>query len=215
MSSADRKEREKKELMDLILMKAKEIIVNEGQEKLSIRKIANEIEYSPATIYLYFKDKDEILYQMMQKGFEMMSTYMEEIFRETSPVKRIFMTGNAYITFGTEHPDWYELMFTSHNPMNHIKRCEAEWGHGIAIFEFFTKTCEEAIKQQKLKGWEPRMLALYLWSSIHGLVALHNTQRLCVVDHIYESQGKLEMVEQLLETIMGNIFKYKNSEGLL
>ena len=68
MGLAERK-KEKNELRELILLKAKEIIIREGQEKLSLRKIANEIEYSPATIYLYFQDKDEILYQMMDKGF--------------------------------------------------------------------------------------------------------------------------------------------------
>jgi AcrR family transcriptional regulator len=209
MSSADRKERERRELMDLILMKAKEIIVNEGQEKLSIRRIATEIDYSPATIYLYFKDKDEILYQMMQKGFEIMTSYMEDVFKETAPVKRIFLIGQEYIRFGTEHPDWYELMFTSPNPMNHIQRSKEEWGHGIAIFEFFAKTCEEAIKHQKIKGWQPRILALHLWSSIHGVVSFSNSQRLCVIDHVFDDTSKKEMIDQLLESIFVNIFKYK------
>ncbi len=209
MSSVDRKERERKELMDLILMKAKQIIVTEGHDKLSIRKLANEIEYSPATIYLYFKDKDEILYQMMQKGFEILATYMEAVFREESPVKRIFLIGREYLKFGEEHPDWYELMFTSPNPMNHMQRCKEEWGHGIAIFEFFAKTCEEAIKQQKIKGWQPRLLALHLWSSMHGIVSFSNTHRLCVIDHIYEANAKKEMIDQLLEGILLNIFKYK------
>ena len=59
MTISERKEREKLELKELILLKAKELVDKEGYEALSIRKIAAAAEYSPATIYLYFKDKDE------------------------------------------------------------------------------------------------------------------------------------------------------------
>jgi AcrR family transcriptional regulator len=209
MSVAERKDREKKEMMDLILLKAKEIILKEGQEKLSIRKIAQEIDYSPSTIYLYFQDKDEILYQMMQKGFEMMALYMEPYLHESNPVKRIYNIGIQYIKFGKENSDWYDLMFAAPSPMKHIQRSEQEWGHGIAIFEFLVASCKEAISQQKIKNWEERVLALHLWSSIHGLVGLINTQRLCVVDHIYDTNEKNDLVMQTLDGIMLNTFKFK------
>jgi AcrR family transcriptional regulator len=207
MGLAERKERERQELTDLILLKAKDIIAKEGVEKLSIRKIATEIEYSPATIYTYFQDKDELLYQMMNKGFELMASYIADVYEEPSPTKRIFMIGHSFSNFGIEHPDWYELMFHSANPMKHIQRCEAEWGHGIAIFEFLVATCQEAIKENKIKGWEARILALHLWSSMHGVICLHNSDRLCVVDHKYNDEGKRDMIDQVLEGIMSNIFK--------
>ena len=62
MGISERREREKQELREKILEKAKEILIKEGQDNLSIRNIATAIEYSPATIYLYFQDKDEIVY---------------------------------------------------------------------------------------------------------------------------------------------------------
>jgi AcrR family transcriptional regulator len=209
MGLAERKERERQELVDLILIKAKDIISEEGFEKLSIRRIATEIEYSPATIYTYFKDKDELLFQLTNKGFELMTTYFSEVFIEPSPVKRIHLMGREYIRFGIEHPDWYDLMFQSPNPMNHIKRCEEEWGHGMAIFEFFSKTCEQAIEEKKLLNWEPRILAMHLWTSMHGALNFYKTDRLCVIDREYSSDGKYALIEKMTDSIMLNIFHYK------
>jgi hypothetical protein len=99
-------------------------------------------------------------------------------------------------------------MFHSDNPMNHIQRCKEEWGHGIAIFEFLVASCREAIKEKKLKGWEERILALHLWSSMHGIICLYNSDRLCVVDNKYSNEGKRIMIEQVKESVLKNIFKY-------
>ena len=69
MGITDRKEREKQELKDLILKEAKAVFLEEGYEKTSIRKIADRIEYSPTTIYLYFKDKSELLLELHKQSF--------------------------------------------------------------------------------------------------------------------------------------------------
>lgn len=64
-----RREKEKEEMKELIISTAKEIIAKEGYDKLSIRKIANKIEYSPSIIYHYFKDKEEIVNTVMRSGY--------------------------------------------------------------------------------------------------------------------------------------------------
>jgi len=64
-----RREKEIEAMRELIILTAKEIITNEGFENLSIRKIANKIEYSPSIIYNYFKDKEEIVNTVMRNGY--------------------------------------------------------------------------------------------------------------------------------------------------
>lgn len=68
MTIEDRRDREKQQMKELILQTAADIILAEGFEKLSIRKIANQIEYSPAIIYHYFQNKDEIIGQVLRRG---------------------------------------------------------------------------------------------------------------------------------------------------
>lgn len=207
---AERKEREKQDIKDLILFKAKEIMSKDGQEGLSIRKIANEIEYSPATIYLHFKDKDEILFQMMNKGFSLMTESMGDIFQIADPLERIYQIGKRYIAFGVKHWDWYDLMFNSPKPMNHIERCEVQWGAGQTMYEFIVFTCGQIIQKLDKPKLEEKSLALQLWATVHGLVNLSSTQRLCVVEeNAHSDDDKQRIIDLALDSMMVGLFDYK------
>ena len=78
MGILERKERDRVEMRERIIDVAIEMFVKEGYEKTSIRNIAEKIEYSPATIYLYYKDKDELLYDVQAQAFEK----LDQTFRE-------------------------------------------------------------------------------------------------------------------------------------
>ncbi|MBK8671238.1 MAG: TetR/AcrR family transcriptional regulator [Saprospiraceae bacterium] len=202
MGLAERKEREKAELRELILDAAKRILLKSGQEGLSIRKIANTIEYSPATIYLYFKDKDEILHELMEMGFTLMNKFMTKAYEEKDAVKRIYLIGKAYVEFGLEHKDWYDLMFNSDKPMKHIEKCMEDWDAGMAMFNYLASTCKEAMLSLQMHALEERILALQLWSCVHGLVNLAHTERLEIVER---NQTK-ELVSKTLDTMFLSIF---------
>lgn len=203
MGLAERKEREKLELKKLILDAARRILLNQGQEGLSIRKIADEIEYSPATIYLYFADKDAILHELMEIGFGVMNDYMAQAYIQNDPVKRIHNIGHAYIKFGLENKDWYELMFNSDKPMKHIEKCREDWDQGMAMFAFLTQTCKEALNTLDIKDLEEEILALHLWSSVHGLVNLYLTERLEIV----QNNAGTELITKTLDSIIKTVFR--------
>ena len=205
MGLAERKEREKTELRNLILEKAKDVFLRDGQEGLSIRKIAAEIEYSPATIYLYFQDKDELIHHLMEKGFELLTNEMKDIFQETDARRRAMLIGSKYVEFGFENKDWYSIMFNSEAPMNHIQRCKEEWCEGISFFDFFVATCKEALEASGKGALDARIVALQLWSLSHGLVNLSHARRLEVVDTIPD----LELIEKTLEAAGLIYFNYK------
>lgn len=203
MGLAERKEREKLELKNLILDAARKLMLDNGQDGMSIRKIADAIEYSPATIYLYFEDKDAILHELMQMGFGVMAQYMSLPYTISNPVQRIHEVGKAYIQFGLENKDWYELMFNSDKPMKHIEKCCEDWDQGLALFDFLTKSCKEAIELLQLKNIDENFLALHLWSSVHGLVNLALTERLQIV----KQENTEEMISKTLDSIMHSIFR--------
>lgn len=203
MGTAERKEREKAELKEQILNAAKKILLKSGKEGLTIRKIAADIEYSPATIYLYFQDKDQILHELMEMGFMLMNKGMVHAFAEKDPVKRIREIGRAYVRFGIENKDWYDIMFNSDEPMKHMQKCCEDWDEGMAMFHFLTMTCKEAIDKHQLRSLNEQVLALQLWSCVHGLVNLTLTDRLKIVDH--DEPGIL--IEQVLDSMMECLFK--------
>jgi AcrR family transcriptional regulator len=206
MGVTERKEREKLELKDQILEAAKTILLESGKEGLSIRKIAAIIEYSPATIYLYYEDKDAILHDLMERGFEQMQKYMQEGYQESDPGKSIFLIGQAYVRFGLEQRDWYDLMFNSARPMKHMERSKEEWDAGFKMFDSLVDLCRRFIESSKRDHLKPDILALQLWSSVHGLVNLAQTERLEIV-----RGGDVDnVIRETLESIYISIFVTTN-----
>lgn len=171
MGISDRKEREKQEMKKLIIDAALRMFVEDGYEKTSIRNIADRIEYSPGTIYLYYKDKDELLYAVQKEAFsKMLETFQREA-TSRSPWKRLEQIAYSYVNFGIEHPDLYDLMFIIRAPMNTAEE-KGDWDNGDACFNYLTDTIGECMEKGLLRYSDPRVAALSIWSMGHGLVSL-------------------------------------------
>jgi len=106
MTIEKRREKEIEEMRELILSAASDIMASEGFDKLSIRKIANKIEYSPSIIYHYFDDKEEILNILMQRGYKEIESAVSSVKIEGDSPKEILiqMTKN-YIKAALKMPD--------------------------------------------------------------------------------------------------------------
>jgi AcrR family transcriptional regulator len=101
-----RSEREIEAMRELIISAAKEIIAKEGFDSLSIRKIANKIEYSPAIIYHYFKDKDEIMNSVMRNGYmQIISAVTKSSDEDLKPADRLKRMTMDYIEAALKMPD--------------------------------------------------------------------------------------------------------------
>ena len=72
MGVKERQEREREAVSRAILDAARELFVAEGYHNVSIRKIAERIEYSPAAIYSYFPSKDDIFFALAEEGFRLL-----------------------------------------------------------------------------------------------------------------------------------------------
>src|SRR6187399_273997 len=107
MSIAERKAKEKEELKDLILQAAKELFVEQGVEKTTIRNIADKISYSVGTVYVYFRDKNAILHALHSLGFLQYAERQLALQHIADPMERLIARGRAYIMFALENPDMY------------------------------------------------------------------------------------------------------------
>ena len=125
MGITERKEREKIEKRLLILEAAKQIFIEEGFEKASISAISDRIEYSPATIYIYFKDKNELLFAIHELGFEKLLAEMSSAIEGIEdPIEQLRKRGYAYVKFAFENPEMYDLMFIQNAPIDTLKNHE-------------------------------------------------------------------------------------------
>lgn len=177
MGIAERKDRDKIEMRGKILQAAKEIFVEKGFDGASIRNIAEKVEYSPATIYLYFKDKDEMLFAVHEMAFEKLFALLESLGDIIDPLERIHAMGQTYFKFALDNPDLYDLMFILREPMNKVEP-QGGWDCGFRTYNLFRDTIVEAIEQKRLKSsGNADITAVSLWATIHGLASLYIRNR--------------------------------------
>ena len=182
MGVAERKEREKEVLREQILAAAKTLFLEKGVEKTSIRNIADLIEYSPGSIYRYFKDKNEIFHALHQGGFQQLMGKMEVLITIPNPMSRLKAMGSIYVEFALENPDMYDLMFIKEAPMEHVSNSNDEqWKEGYGTFNFLRATIKECILEGYFQGHDQEALSFMVWSTVHGMVSLHIRRRCEVV----------------------------------
>lgn len=188
MGVKERKERQKIEMKDLILQAAHDLFLNKGFEQVSIRNIADEIEYSPATIYLYFKDKNDIFLSLHDESFKAFNIFTLPVFKIKDPFKRLTALGERYIEFALNHPQYYEMMFIIQAPMLCDTNKE-EWPEGAKALEGVEYLMSECKKEGYFKGQDVKVLAFLAWSHMHGICSLMLRDRL----KIYE-EGERETI---------------------
>lgn len=202
MGIRERKERERLEKRGLILETAMGLFIEEGFENVSMRRIAEKIEYSPATIYLYFKDKNEILFALQVEGFESFYALQQTILSEKNPWERLRKHGKAYIRFALENPEYYDLMFIMRGPIKELKT-KKEWEIGMRSYDFL----KENIKACMDSGYLPRadldVAAFAIWSFTHGIVSL------VIRDRTVKFPEELlpSIIEGALDFVMSSIAK--------
>src|SRR5438034_2163221 len=112
MGIKERQERDRETVRRAILDAARELFVTEGYANVSIRKIAERIEYSPAAIYGYFPSKDDIFFALAEEGFQLLGTPPElPSLGASDPLDHLRHAFLRLYQFSTQHPQYFALMF--------------------------------------------------------------------------------------------------------
>ena len=177
MGISERKERERQEMRTKIIDAATAMFMTEGYEKTSIRNIAEKIEYSPATLYLYYKDKDELLYEVQKQAFSKLEEAFAREVNSTDPLERLSQICHSYVHFGKDNPKMYDLMFMMQAPMNTIKENEP-WKNNKDSFVVLLDCLTECMEKDLLRFDDAMLAAFSVWAMGHGLVSLNVSCRL-------------------------------------
>ena len=178
MGSTERKAREKEELKALILKAARKLFVERGITQTTIRNIADAIDYSIGTVYVYFRDKNEILHALHTQSFADLGGQFKVLYNVKDPMERLRAMGKVYITYGLENPDMYDLMFTLKAPMEFLETIQKdEWDEGKAAFDVLKTTVKECMDAGHFKGHNLEPLSFLIWSCVHGMCSLEISSR--------------------------------------
>ena len=182
MGVRERREREKTATRDLILEAARELFVSEGYDGVSMRKVAEKIEYSPTAIYVHFADKEQLFRELCHEDFAKLAEVFVKVAEMPDPLERLRAIGGAYIEFGLRYPNHYRLMFMDvHAPLRNLDERDLE------VKENPEKDAYAFLKQTVVEGLEKRLfregvddaelISQTLWAAVHGVISLEIAKR--------------------------------------
>ena len=197
MGVRERREREKENLRESILDAASELFAKDGYESVSMRKIAEKIEYSPTTIYLYFKDKNDLLNQICEETFAKLIKDWQKIEDKTDdPLTGLRKAMAAYVEFGFKYPNHYELTFTK--PLyDFLGEDEQpfEGSMGQKAFEHIVSQVTKSMEAGQIKQGDVAAISQLIWAMGHGIVSLMNSQKeFPFVDKNTLIDGSIDMI---------------------
>lgn len=172
MGIAARKAKEKEDLKKAILDAARELFLEQGYDRTSMRMIAQRIAYSPTTIYLYFKDKDAIFHALHVEAFQLLGARFAPLAHVADPMERLTAMGKVYLEFAQENPGLYDLMFIMKAPVQALDENCHLWEEGDRVFQVLMLTVEEAMKKKLLRKSDVEVTSFLIWSTVHGMSAL-------------------------------------------
>ena len=175
--SVARQDEQKAELREKIFATARELVLRAGFAELSIRKLADEIGYAPGTIYLYFKNRDEIVREICVRGFAELFEQMKTAAEVIDPQKRLAALLRAYANFAVNNPETYRLSFMEDPKFTKAifrsAPLERETGAGRRAFSAVVKAVRDLKRCKKLaRNQDENLLAEVLWAGVHGVVSL-------------------------------------------
>lgn len=176
MGPSERRQREREEIRTRILDAARELFISEGYDAVTMRRIAERIEYSPTAIYFHFKDKEALMGELCAVDFYTLAMQFTKIAKVEDPVERLRRIGHAYAEFAAEYPNHYRLMFMTPHPPGDIpdEVMQRRDNPEEDAYAFLKSTVEQAIKEKRLRPEhsDVELVSQTMWAGVHGVVSL-------------------------------------------
>ena len=213
MGVKERREREKSETRDKILDAARELFVSEGFEGVSMRRVAEKIEYSPTAIYVHFADKEELFHELCRQDFARLQEAVASTEMPSDPMERLRQIGRNYIEFGLKFPNHYVFMFMTPHPRHELDEEDREivGNPEVDAYALLKATVEEAIKSGCLREevTDAELVAQTLWASVHGVISLDIAKG---VDPWVDWRPLRERAEMMLDAMLRGLRSEKREE---
>jgi len=178
VGALERRSRQREELRGQILAAARQVVLTDGYRALTMRRIAEAVEYSPAAIYQYFENRDAIASALMAEGFELLAAAFEPLAVIADPRARLEAVAQAYVQFGLEHSETYRLMFMEdpHMTASLLGGASNPEDAGARAYAALIGPLAELRERGRLRpDLDVQPVADALWSALHGVVALKLT----------------------------------------
>lgn len=178
MGVKERQERDREQVRRRIMDGARELFVSEGYRNVSIRKVADRIEYSPAALYSYFPSKDDLFFALAEEGFRLLHEFTIADDPPAGPLEAVRHGFLRYYQFSRIHPEYFELMFVDRT----VPRIGRDWERFSFVHETIrraTETIQRAVDAGALHASIDAEVAFHiLWAAVHGAAVAQICDRL-------------------------------------
>jgi AcrR family transcriptional regulator len=200
MATKERRQKEHEQLRARILAAARELAQAEGWRNVTLRKIADKIEYTHPALYAFFKSKDELLLALLQEGFRILQSEMEQALAQAAnPHEGLRAVAQAYLDFARTYPELYQAMYGLDGV---AFGTDATFEEGLAIGEVAGRAIAALDSKKRLTDRQITDRVYLVWSALHGLTALTMGGRI-----------QLDYAEQLHKTLVEDIFNLVEREN--
>jgi AcrR family transcriptional regulator len=175
MGPKDRREREREDTRERILDVAREMFAERGVDAVTMRAIAQRIEYTPTAIYHHFRDKDALIAELCARDYRALAHHFQRIGRIEDPVERLRRLGQAYTEFALTYPNHYRFMFMTPTV---TKSAALDADRGNPAEDAYAMLRDTVAEGWMAGRFRPEFtsvdqLAQIAWASVHGVVSLH------------------------------------------
>jgi AcrR family transcriptional regulator len=177
MGTKERRERERDAVRTMILDAARELFALQGYEGVSMRGIAEKIEYSPTVIYQHFTDKETLIKELCYADFNKLAEALRATLKIADPIERLRKCGEEYVRFAIAYPNHYRLMFMTPLPVrgDEAERMELQGNPESDAYALLRMLVQMAADAGRLRDAHAHvdLVAQTLWAGLHGVIALH------------------------------------------
>lgn len=196
MSAASRRQKHKEELRRIILDAARDIFVRQGYESFSMRKLAEKIEYSPGSVYLHFKNKDELFDCLTEESFaRLLQTFLNlRNGREPNdPFEELKRAMRAYVEFGLRNQNDYRFAFMLRPP---VEKRPYKVHQAFDVLRDIVRGC---VAEGRFWTDDVETTAQILWASAHGITSL------LIQRPAFPWVSKKKLLEQVIHTAIDGL----------
>jgi AcrR family transcriptional regulator len=169
MESLTRREKYRREQRTAILDAARAAFIRDGFESVSMRALAAEVGYSHGSLYLHFKNKEQLFDCLVEESFEQLAQAMRGLQiarRIKDPVRLLKRAGRAYVEFGLRNPGAYEFAFI----LRRSGRPRSTKPH--LAYDYLRSLVGQCIEQKRLRGVDVDAASQAVWTAVHGVTSL-------------------------------------------
>jgi len=210
MGVKERRERERVETRDKILNAARELFISEGYDKVSMRRVAERIEYSATAIYVHFADKEALFRELCHQDFARLAEVFQRVALERDPIERLRQIGRTYVEFGLQYPNHYKLMFMTQHPPTELDERDREvrGNPEVDAYAFLKQTVKQGIADGLFREEfrDAELVSQTLWAAAHGVISLEIAKR---GDYWVDWRPIEQRTQAILDSVLRGMLKEK------